>query len=225
VNSLAAKTILGFMQLFVFLGAALFAPAWTLDFWQAWVYLFVFTASSALITVYLWKHDPKLLERRVQAGPHAENEKSQRIIQVFASLAFIGILVVPSLDHRYLWSRAPLFVVIAGEVLVALGFLAVFLVYKENSFTSATIEVAVDQKVISTGPYAIVRHPMYAGALVMLFGTPLALASWWGTLMIVPMTFVIVVRLLNEETFLKKNLPGYTEYCRRVRFRLVPWFW
>ncbi len=213
------------MQLFVFLGAALFAPAWTLDFWQAWVYLFVFTASSALITVYLWKHDPKLLERRVQAGPHAENEKSQRIIQVFASLAFIGILVVPSLDHRYLWSRAPLFVVIAGEVLVALGFLAVFLVYKENSFTSATIEVAVDQKVISTGPYAIVRHPMYAGALVMLFGTPLALASWWGTLMIVPMTFVIVVRLLNEETFLKKNLPGYTEYCRRVRFRLVPWFW
>lgn len=225
MNSLAGKTILGFAQLFIFLGVALFAPAWTLDFWQAWVYLFIFTAASVLITIYLWKYDPKLLERRVKAGPRAEKEKSQKLIQILASLAFIGTLVLPSLDRRYHWSHLPIVFVIAGDVLVVLGFIAVFLVYKENTFTSATIEVAPDQRVISTGPYAIVRHPMYAGALVMLFATPLALGSWWGILMIVPMTFVLVLRLLNEEKFLRVNLPGYPEYCRKVRFRLVPPIW
>jgi len=225
VNSLAGKTILGFAQLFVFLGVALFVPAWTLDFWQAWIYLFIFASASALITVYLWRYDPKLLERRAKAGPLAEKEKSQKLIQILASLAFIGTLVLPSLDRRYLWSHLPLAFVIAGDVLVALGFLAVFLVYKENTFTSATIEVSPGQRVISTGPYAIVRHPMYAGALVMLIATPLALGSWWGILMILPMTFALVLRLLDEERFLQESLPGYTEYCQKVRFRLAPFVW
>jgi len=225
MNILAGRTLLGFAQLLVFLGVALFVPAWTLDFWQAWVYLFIFIAASALITAYLWKHDPKLLERRVKAGPRAEKEKSQKLIQIFASLAFVGILVLPSFDHRYLWSHVPLFFVIAGDVLVVLGFLAVFLVFKENSFTAATIEVSPNQSVITTGPYAIVRHPMYAGALVMLFATPLALGSWWGILMFIAITVVIVVRLLNEEMFLKRSLSGYTEYCRKVLYRLLPSVW
>jgi protein-S-isoprenylcysteine O-methyltransferase Ste14 len=225
MNSLAGRTILGFLQLFIFLGAALFAPAWTFDFWQAWVYLFVFIASSALITIYLWKFDPKLLERRVKAGPRAEKENGQKLIQVLASLVFIAMLLLPSFDHRYHWSHPPIILVIAGDVLVALGFLAIFLVYKENTFTSATIEVAPGQRVISTGPYAIVRHPMYAGALAMLLATPLALGSWWGILMIVPMIFVLVLRLLDEERFLRVSLPGYTEYCQRVRFRLAPFIW
>ena len=225
MNSLAGRTILGFAQLFVFLGVALFAPAWTLDFWQAWVYLFVFTAASALITAYLWKYDLKLLERRVKAGPRAEKEKSQKLIQILASLTFIGTLVLPSLDRRFSWSHVPFALVIAGDILAAVGFLAVFLVYKENTFTSATIEVAPDQRVISTGPYAIVRHPMYAGALVMLLATPLALGSWWGILMIVPMTFALALRLLDEEKFLLKNLPGYEEYCWKVPYRLAPFLW
>ena len=213
------------MQLVVFMGAALFVPAWTLNFWQAWVYLIVFAAASALITVYLWKHDHKLLESRVKAGPRAEKEAIQKPIQVLASLAFIGTLVLPSLDHRFHWSRVPLLCVIAGDVLVALGFLVVFFVYKENTFTSATIEVTANQRVISTGLYAFVRHPMYAGALVMLFATPIALGSWWGTLMSIPMTLVIALRLLNEERFLQTNLPGYTEYCMKVRYHLAPYIW
>lgn len=225
MNSLAGRTILGFTQLIVFLGAALFVPAWTLDFWQAWVYLFIFAGASALITVYLWKYDRKLLESRVKAGPRAEKEKSQKLIQLVASLAFIGTLVLPSLDRHFLWSHVPLVVVILGDALVALGFLAVFIVYKENTFTSATIEVAPDQRVISTGPYAVVRHPMYAGALVMLLATPLALGSWWGLVMFIPMTLVIVLRLLDEERFLQKSLTGYTEYCRKVGFHLVPYIW
>ena len=225
MNSLAGRTILGFTQLIVFLGVALFVPAWTLDFWQAWVYIFVFAGAAALITVYLWNHDRKLLESRVKAGPGAEKEKNQKLIQVFASLAFIATLVLPSLDRHFLWSRVPLAFIVGGDALVALGFLAVFIVYKENTFTSATIEVAAGQRVISTGPYAIVRHPMYAGALLMLFATPIALGSWWGLTMFIPMALVIVLRLRDEEIFLQKSLPGYREYCGKVRFHLVPYIW
>jgi protein-S-isoprenylcysteine O-methyltransferase Ste14 len=225
VKSLAARTIVGFAQLIAVLGAALFIPAWTLNFWQAWVYLSIFAAASAVITAYLWRYDRKLLESRVKAGPRAEKEKSQKLIQLVASLAFIGILVLPSLDHRYLWSRVPLAFVILGGVLVTFGFLAVFIVYKENTFTSATVEVVPDQRVISTGPYAVVRHPMYSGALVMLFATPVALGSWWGLVMFIPMFWVVVLRLLKEEQFLQRSLPGYTQYCERVRFRLVPYIW
>jgi len=110
-------------------------------------------------------------------------------------------------------------------VLIAIGWLAIFIVFKENTFTSATIELAPDQKVISTGPYALVRHPMYAGALVMLVGIPIALGSWWGVLVIVAMIPVLIWRLFDEEKFLARNLPGYLEYQDRVRYRLIPLVW
>ncbi|MEO6991957.1 MAG: isoprenylcysteine carboxylmethyltransferase family protein [Candidatus Baltobacteraceae bacterium] len=225
MNDLARKTIGGFTQLTIGLGVLLFVPAWTFDFWQAWFYLIVFAGSSALITAYLWQHDPKLLERRVAAGPGAEKETSQKAIQVLASLAFVSVLIVPSLDRRFSWSEVPFVIVVAGDIFVALGFLVVFVVFRENSFTAATIEVAAHQNVVSTGPYSLVRHPMYLGALVMLFGTPLALASWWGLLTLVPMTLVISWRLLDEERFLSKNLPGYAAYAQRVRHRLLPRIW
>lgn len=189
------------------------------------MYLFVFAASAALITTYLWKNDPKLLERRINAGPGAEEEKSQKLVQVLASFVFIGAMIVPSLDHRFSWSTVPLIVVAAGDLLVALGFLIVFLVFKANTFTAATIAVTPDQKVVSTGPYAVVRHPMYSGALLMLFGTPLALGSWWGLLMFIPMVFTIAWRAREEELFLFKNLSGYKEYCQTVRYRLMPFVW
>jgi protein-S-isoprenylcysteine O-methyltransferase Ste14 len=224
-DSLARKSILGLAQLIIGLVFLLFVPAWTFDFWQAWVYLFIFSASAALITAYLWQKDPKLLERRVNAGPTAEKEKSQRLIQIFASLTFVGILIVPSFDHHFKWSHVPFLVVLMGDVLVTFGFLLIFFVFKENTFTSATIEVADAQKVISTGPYAIIRHPMYSGALIMLGGTPLALGSWWGIVMFILITTVIIWRLLNEEKFLSINLPGYEAYCRKVRYRLMPLIW
>jgi protein-S-isoprenylcysteine O-methyltransferase Ste14 len=225
VNNLACKSVLGFTQLITFLGILLLAPAWTLDYWQAWVYLIVFAASAALITAYLWKKDPKLLERRINAGPGAENEKGQKLVQVLASFVFIGTMILPSLDHRFSWSAVPMIVVVAGDLLVALGFLMVFLVFKENTFAAATIAVAPDQRVVSTGPYAVVRHPMYSGALIILFGTPLALGSWWALLMFIPMAFTILWRSRDEERFLLRNLFGYKEYCQIVRYRLVPYFW
>jgi protein-S-isoprenylcysteine O-methyltransferase Ste14 len=219
------KTLFGFVQLVVMLGICLFGPTWSFNFWQAWVYLILFYVSAALITIYLWKKDPKLLESRVEAGPGAEKEKTQKIIQVFASILFFAVLIIPSLDHRFGWSDVPLYIVIFGDFLVALGFFLVFLVFRENTFAAATIKLSTGQKVITTGPYSIVRHPMYSGALTLLLGTPLALGSWWGVLTLIPFTVIIILRLLDEEKFLSENLPGYNKYCQKVRYRLIPFLW
>jgi protein-S-isoprenylcysteine O-methyltransferase Ste14 len=165
------------------------------------------------------------LERRVNAGPRAEKENSQKIMQVLATIAFIAVLALPAFDHRLCWSPVPSYVAVAGDVLVVLGLLIVFPVFKENTYTAGVITVETGQKVISTGPYARVRHPMYAGSLVMLLGVPLALGSSWGLITFIPITIVIVWRLLEEEKFLLENLPGYSEYRNRVRYRLVPYIW
>jgi protein-S-isoprenylcysteine O-methyltransferase Ste14 len=135
------------------------------------------------------------------------------------------IFVLSAIDHRFSWSVVPLFLVVAGDVLVALGLLIVFWVFKENSFASATIEVGMEQTLVSTGPYALVRHPMYFGAFIMLTGVPLALGSWWGLLTVIPIMVIIVWRLLNEEIFLEKELPGYSAYRKKVRYRLLPLIW
>ncbi len=203
----------------------LLVSAGTVNYWQAWMFLAVYFVSSFAITLYLVKKDPKLLERRMSGGPFAEKQTTQKIIMSLTSVGFIGLLVVPALDHRFAWSRMPPYLALAGDVLVALGFLAISFVFKENSFTWATIELATDQKVISTGPYAVVRHPMYAAALVMLLGIPIALGSWWGLLVIVAIAPALVWRLIDEEHFLASNLPGYVEYQRKVRYRLIPLVW
>jgi protein-S-isoprenylcysteine O-methyltransferase Ste14 len=207
------------------MAALLFIPAGTFNYWQAWSFLTVYFAWSLAITLYLMKKDPDLLARRMSGGPQAEKETSQKIIMSFTSLGFIGLLVVPALDHRFGWSHMPAYAALAGDLLVAIGWLAIFFVFKENTFTSATIELAPDQKVISTGPYARVRHPMYAGALVMLFGIPIALGSWWGLLVMPAIILAVIWRLLDEEQFLTRNLPGYREYQHKVRYRLIPDVW
>ena len=203
----------------------LFVPAWTVHYWQAWVYLSIFTGASILTTLYLVKHDPALLERRMRAGPTAEKQPAQRLIMLCASIGFIALLVVPAIDFRFGWSAVPLGGVVTGYALVVMGFYFICLVYRANTFTSATIEVAEDQKVISTGPYAIVRHPMYASGSLYLLGTPLALGSYWGLLVLGALMPFLIWRLLDEEGFLAKNLPAYTEYQKRVRYRLVPFVW
>ena len=172
--SLNIRAFGGLLFLLLVMAALLFIPAWTLDYWQAWTFLAAYFASSLAITLYLIRNDPKLLERRMRGGPSAEKETSQKIIMFLASLGFIGLIVLPALDYRFAWSHMPPYVALAGDVLVVLGWLAIFLVFKENTFTCATIELSPNQKVISTGPYALVRHAMYAGALVMLLHTDCA---------------------------------------------------
>jgi protein-S-isoprenylcysteine O-methyltransferase Ste14 len=225
MRNLNIKALAGLLQLVVALAVLIFLPAWTLDYWQGWILIAVFVACALAITIYLMRNDPALLERRLKAGPGAEQKNSQKIIQGLAIVAFISIFVVSALDRRFGWSSVPTFVVALGDMLIALGFYFVFLVFRENTFTSGIIEVGSEQKVITTGPYALVRHPMYIGALVMLLGVPLALGSWWGLLTIALMVLVIVWRLLDEEDFLAKRLAGYSEYQNRVRYRLLPFIW
>jgi protein-S-isoprenylcysteine O-methyltransferase Ste14 len=220
--SLNVKAWLGNFFLGVAMGALLFATAGTVHYWQGWLFLAVFLGAAIVITAHLANHDPALLRRRLAGGPMAEPETSQKVIMLFASIGFLGLLLVPALDHRFGWSSVPAPVVIAGNVLVAVGFAVVLRVFRENTFTSARIEIAQEQRVITTGPYALVRHPMYAGAFLYLLGMPLALGSYWGLLVLVPMTAVVIWRLFDEEGLLARGLPGYADYQRSVRWRLIP---
>jgi protein-S-isoprenylcysteine O-methyltransferase Ste14 len=187
VKNLSARAWLSLAVLVVVMAFLLFVPAGTIHYWQAWVYLAIFTGASALITLDLLRRDRALLERRMSGGPTAEKRPAQKLIMLCTSIGFIALLVVPAFDHRFGWSVVPLGVVVAGDILVAIGFYLISVVYRENTFTSATIEVGQNQTVISTGPYAIVRHPLYASAFLYLLGTPLALGSYWGLVPIAAM--------------------------------------
>ncbi len=222
MDNLIKRTIVGSIQLITGLGIMLFAPTWTFDYWQAWIYLFIFGSSVALIFIYLYKNDSKLLEGRLK---RTEKEKSQKQVQFYIYFLYITLFVFSSLDHRFLWSNVPFLVVIGGDVLVSLGYLIIFIALKDNTFAAATIELTSDHKVISTGIYALVRHPMYSGAIVLLLGTPLALGSWWGLIIFFLITYAIKVRLLDEEKFLSQNLTGYSEYCQKTQYRLMPFIW
>ena len=222
---LLARALMGFIFLFLVIATVLFGLSGTLHDGRAWAMLAMFFGCAGIITVWLWFRDKALLERRVKAGPGSETDPMQNVVQAVAGLVFLATFAVPGLDRRFGWSHAPLAVSLAGDGMIAIGFLIVFLTFRENTFTAGTIEVADGQHVIDSGPYAVVRHPMYAGALVMIAGIPLALGSWWGLIAAVVLVPILVWRLLREETFLAANLPGYDAYRGRVRYRLAPIFW
>jgi protein-S-isoprenylcysteine O-methyltransferase Ste14 len=225
MTNLNLKAFGGLLFLSAVMGLAIFLTAWTIDYWQGWVFLAVFSLSALAITVYLMVADPHLLERRVQAGPAAEKEFRQKIIQSLSSFSFFSLIVLPVADHRFGWSVVSVYISVAGDALVATGFYLVYRVFKENTFTSSVIEVMKDQKVIATGPYAVVRHPMYSGALVLLSGVSPALGSWWGLSPIIPFILILAWRLIDEEKFLESHLKGYTEYEKKVKYRLLPLIW
>jgi protein-S-isoprenylcysteine O-methyltransferase Ste14 len=223
--SLHQKALGGLAILFLVMASLLFAAAGTLRYWQAWVFLAIYFGCSLGITLYLIEKDPALLARRMSGGPFAEKELVQKIIMWLTSIGFIGLMALPAFDHRYGWSHVPVSVVLIGDALVLLGWLGIYFVFRENSFAAATIVTSADQRVISTGPYALVRHPMYAAALVMLFGIPLALGSWWGVLVVIALAPALVWRLIDEERFMARNLPDYIAYQNTVRYRLMPLIW
>jgi protein-S-isoprenylcysteine O-methyltransferase Ste14 len=203
-------------------GALLFLPAGTFNYWEAWVFIAVFVACNLPLTIWVAINDPQLLERRMRAGPTAEKEKSQKIIVTIVLLSVIVGVLIPALDRRFGWSDVPMSVVILGNALIAISYVGFYFVFRENTYGAATIRVEENQRVISTGPYAIVRHPMYAAALVMMLGISLALGSWWGLLALALGVPALVWRILDEERLLKRDLPGYAEYMQRARFRLIP---
>lgn len=210
---------------FVFFGLALFWPAGTFDYWQAWVFIAVFIVGTLGPTVYLAVRMPDALRRRMRAGPFAESRAVQKLAIAGTVLAVVAVLVVSAFDHRFGWSTVPTAVVILGNVLVWSGLTMAQAVVIQNNYAGATITVEAEQKLVSTGLYALVRHPMYLGTTIMMIGTPLALDSYWGLLPIAPSLLILAVRVLDEESMLRAELAGYREYTEQVRYRLVPGVW
>ena len=206
-------------------GVLLFVPAGTLHYWQAWVFLAVFTIASLYSAVYLFRKNPAVVERRMRAGPKAETRPVQKVVTSAISIVFIALLVFSALDHRFGWSPVPPAISLIGDALVAIGLgIAIFTV-NQNSYAAANIAVEETQTVTSTGLYGIVRHPMYMGGLIMFAGIPLALDSCWGLAVLVPVVIAVAVRIADEEKLLNQELAGYREYASKVHHRLVPYVW
>lgn len=222
LSELKKKVFLRFVIAFIVLGSMLFLPAGSIYFWQAWLYCGILLIPVFFVFLYFLKKDPELLERRMRF--REKEEKQKNIIKLGFVFFFIGF-IIPGLDFRYRWSNVPVFLVIAADIIVFLGYLLVFFVLRENSYASRIIEVEKGQKVITSGPYAIVRHPMYLGVLLMYLSTPIALGSYWALIFFLPLLPIVVLRLLNEEEVLLRELPGYKEYCLKTRYHLVPLIW
>lgn len=225
MNTLTRQALLGVIRFQVILAFLLFPPAWSLHFWQAGVYWTLFFLVVLFITLYFLKHDPALIVRRLHAGPSAEQEKSQKIILTIISVLTCVMFIVPGLDHRFHWSSVPTSAVVIADALVLVGFLIIFFVFKENSYAASTVRVEAHQHVITTGPYRLVRHPMYVGAVLLFLATPVALGSLWTFPVAFGLVGMIAVRLLEEEKYLVRTLLGYDSYCRKVRYRLIPYVW
>jgi protein-S-isoprenylcysteine O-methyltransferase Ste14 len=219
------KGLVSLAGLALAMGALIFVPAGTLDYWQAWLFLGCYFAASLVVSLWLMRNDPALLERRMRGGPLAEGERNQKIIMTITSIGFVALLVVPGLDRRFGWSHMPGIIAILGDVPLLAGWWGILQVFRANTYAAATIQVATGQTVISTGPYGVVRHPMYATALIMLLGIPVALGSWWGVLVFVAIVPALAWRLLDEERVLVRDLDGYAAYKRKVRWRLIPHIW
>jgi protein-S-isoprenylcysteine O-methyltransferase Ste14 len=222
LSSLKKKILIRVMMLPVFMGIFFFLPAGSLKFWEAWAYSLILFPLMIFAVFYFLKRDPELLERRSKMR---EKEKEQKTIISVSSFIFLVGFLIPGFDYRFGWSDVPIYLVIVSDVLVLLGYLIFLLVIKENSYASRIIEVEENQEVITTGPYAVVRHPMYSGVMIMLLVTPLALGSFWAMVAVFPVPFLIVGRILNEERVLSKELSGYEEYRQKIRYRLIPFVW
>jgi protein-S-isoprenylcysteine O-methyltransferase Ste14 len=205
-----------------------FGPAGTFDYWQGWAFIAVFAAATVLPSIYLAATNPAALKRRMQAGPAAETRPLQKLIITVAFFTLGAMIVVSALDFRYGWSSVPAAVSVVGDVLVGVGLLIAMITTIQNGYAAANINVESDQKVVSTGVYSVVRHPMYFGNVVLMIGIPLALGSYWGLLFVIPGLAVLASRILDEEKALTLELTGYGDYgdyAQRVHYRLVPGVW
>ena len=224
MKTIPKMLVLGLAELVVF-GLLLFLAAGTFNYWQAWVFLVVFALSGWIPGIYLLRTNPVALQRRMRGGPTAETRMVQKVVMGGLWLSLAAMVMVSALDHRFGWSPVPTAICLVGDVLVAVGAGVVMLTVIQNSHAAATVRVEAGQKLASTGLYGLVRHPMYAGNVIMMVGVPLALGSYWGLIFVVPGLIVLVSRIRDEEKLLQEELDGYREYTRKVRYRLMPCMW
>lgn len=219
---LIRKIITRFSLIPIILLLLILIPAGTLIYWQVYLYFTILVVPMIFVLFYFLRNDPNFLERRTRAK---EKEKDQVIIQIVFSFIFLSGFVIPGFDKRYGWSDVPIYLVLIADNVILLGYLLIFFVFKQNSYASRIVEVERDQKVISTGLYSFVRHPMYIGVIIMFVPTPVALDSYWGLIPMATIPIALVFRIKNEEKVLRENLPGYNEYCKKTRYRLIPYLW
>jgi len=222
MKSLINKIITRFSLVPIVLLLLILIPAGTLIYWQVYLYIIILVVPMIFVLFYFLKNDPLFLERRTKAK---EKEKEQIIIQIVFSFIFLSGFVIPGFDKRFGWSDVPIYIVIIADIVILLGYLLIFFVFKQNSYASRIVEVEKNQKVISTGLYGFVRHPMYIGVIIMFVPTPIALGSYWGLIPMTTIPIALVFRIINEEKVLSKDLPGYKDYCQKTRYRLIPYVW
>ncbi|WP_025161679.1 methyltransferase family protein [Paraclostridium bifermentans] len=204
----------------IFMWIILFIPAGSIKFWEAWIFWSGFSTITFFITFYFMKKNPEFLVRRAKVKQTKESVKTPLIFKVY----YLGF-VLPGIDFRFHWSNVELWIVISSNIIVFASYIFIFYVFKKNSYASTVIQVENEQNVISSGPYALVRHPMYLGMVIMSLFMPIALGSY---ISIIPMIFIIpitIIRIKNEEEILLKNLNGYKAYCSKIKYRLIPFIW
>ena len=211
-----------FIFVFILWGSIMFLSAGTLFYWEAWVVLAVFSISTGSIGAYFLRHDPGLLERRMR---YREKEREQKRIITFGSVFLLIVFLLPGFDKRYGWSEVPSGVVILADFLVVMGYVLFFWVINVNRYASRIVEVEEGQHVITTGPYALVRHPMYFATSLIFLSLPIALGSYWAFPPACLFPLILVARIKNEEKILLEQLKGYREYVSTVKHRLIPGLW
>jgi protein-S-isoprenylcysteine O-methyltransferase Ste14 len=221
LSTMAARLALASLFSTALALAVIFLPAGSFSYWQAWVFLGVSTTCGGLTVFYLAKYNRALLERRLRS-PLREQRGVQKLISAAVYLCLLLSVAVSAADHRFVWTPSSPALALAGNAIVVAGMYLYFLVYRENRFAAVTVEVTVDQQVITTGPYAVVRHPLYVALTTVAIGMPLALGSYVGLVFVIPTVALLVWRLLDEEALLGKSLDGYTEYAAHTRWRLIP---
>ncbi len=217
----AASNVIGVIAL----GAVLFLPAGTVNYWQAWALVATFMLATIVPTIYIARTNPAALRRRMRSGPRAEARTLQKFVIIAWMSSVFAMMAFSAYDHRVGWSHVPVWACVLGDVLVAVGLGLTMLVVIQNGYAAATVTVETGQPVVSTGVYRFVRHPMYVGGAIIMVGFPLSLGSYWGLFFVLPGVLVLVVRILDEEAMLTQELTGYPEYVQRVRYRLVPHVW
>lgn len=222
IKVLKKKLVVRFVMLPLLVCLFILIPAGTFDFWQVYVYFGLLMVLMIFVMRYFLKYDPAFLEHRMKMKEHERKQKN--IISISSIIYLIGFLL-PGFDRRFGWSDIPAIIVTTADILVVAGYIFIIVVFKENRYASRVIEIQKEQTVISTGPYSIVRHPMYLGLMVMMLATPFALGSYWALIPFALVPITLVYRILNEETVLSEQLIGYKEYCTTVRYRLIPYIW
>jgi protein-S-isoprenylcysteine O-methyltransferase Ste14 len=224
--TIKAKSIIAALITYPLLGAMLFGAAGTVHWLAGWTFFVAFTGACLALTGWLLVRDPALVEERMHIG---KNQKPwDKVFLGLIYVVFVGWYLVMPIDAvRYGWSHMPVWLQLAGVVLTAASFRVLYVTFRENPFLSGVVRIQEERghRVISTGPYRFVRHPMYAGALLLFFGVPLWLGSWWGVVVGALFSVVIAARAVFEERTLARELAGYDDYRHRVRFRLVPHVW